>query len=621
MTSQHLIIESLSENNPVLASIDFLRAQFGLSNLECELFDLAASTALWAPVKKLLRLIGTEDGADIHRQLSVLLGRSRQEIRGALLPTANLVRFGMLECLNYADNLAEALLIDDGIREQICTQVESPDTLIATVCDEAKIAEPDAEDFAYLCADLDAVVKYLAGALRQRARGVNVLIHGGPGVGKSAFCRVIASRLEARLFRLHKETGDDCANENQSRWGRWQRAQFFLTAVDQSIVCTDDAQTMFLTQDNTAHHAAGKVRPSVISDWLASNPVPAIWVVNHPSPIPDIVLRSFSFFIEVPLPPPKVRYVLAARALSGSGVRPSFLRSIADNPAVTPSLLAKAADVLSLSGEREPATAEELLERTLRQHQLALGKQAFAMKPLPGTQYSIDELNIDSEFSLDEIIQALAREPSASLCFYGEPGTGKTAFAEHIAEALNRPLVRRRASDLQSKFVGTCEKNLAAMFAEARTMEAVLLLDEADSFLRSRSTTRQSWETSQVNELLQQMESHTGIFICTTNLFELIDSAAMRRFVFKLRFKAMRPEQRERMFLVEGLDGNAPALTEDLRHSLGRLDGLTPGDFAVVKRRFQMVGKRPTAAAFLAALETECLLKAPASFRRIGFLQ
>lgn len=40
------------------------------------------------------------------------------------------------------------------------------------------------------------------------------------------------------------------------------------------------------------------------------------------------------------------------------------------------------------------------------------------------------------------------------------------------------------------------------MFNEARTEKAVLLLDEADSFLRSRKSAEHRWEASQTNELL-----------------------------------------------------------------------------------------------------------------------
>jgi hypothetical protein len=127
---------------------------------------------------------------------------------------------------------------------------------------------------------------------------------------------------------------------------------------------------------------------------------------------------------------------------------------------------------------------------------------------------------------------------------------------------MGQPLIVKQASDLVSKFVGETEQNMAAMFKEATEEKAVLLLDEADSFLLDRRGAQRSYEVTEVNEMLQQMERHDGVFICTTNLLDRIDQAALRRFTFKIRFKPLTPEQRERMFVTEALDGQAERLTE-----------------------------------------------------------
>jgi len=236
------------------------------------------------------------------------------------------------------------------------------------------------------------------------------------------------------------------------------------------------------------------------------------------------------------------------------------------------------------------------------------------------TAYDLALVNTESRFEVGKIIEALRRKGVGTLCFHGPPGTGKTALAEHIAERLQRPLMVRQASDLVSKFVGETEQNMAAMFADAEAEQAVLLLDEADSFLRSRRLAERNYEVSEVNEMLQGMERYAGVFVCTTNLFEELDEAALRRFTFKIRFKALTAAQRERMFVVEALDSAASGLTEEQRDRLAALDQLTPGDFAAVRRQVDVLGTGFEPDEFLSQLEAEHRVKPEVRQRRnIGF--
>jgi SpoVK/Ycf46/Vps4 family AAA+-type ATPase len=238
------------------------------------------------------------------------------------------------------------------------------------------------------------------------------------------------------------------------------------------------------------------------------------------------------------------------------------------------------------------------------------------------TGYDLSLLNVESRFEVPRIVEALRRRGHGSLCFHGAPGTGKTALAEHIAAALQRPLMVRQTSDIASKYVGETEQNMARMFDEAQAESAVLLLDEADSFLRSRRLAERHYEVSEVNEMLQGMERFGGVFICTTNLFDDLDEAALRRFTFKLRFHPLTRAQRERMFVAEALGGDAQRLDDAQRTRLASLDQLAPGDFAAVKRQVEILGEAFEPDEFLSQLEGEHRVKPEVRQRRgIGFVR
>jgi SpoVK/Ycf46/Vps4 family AAA+-type ATPase len=241
-------------------------------------------------------------------------------------------------------------------------------------------------------------------------------------------------------------------------------------------------------------------------------------------------------------------------------------------------------------------------------------------KPQPATipPCSISAVDLKSP----RVVQVLKARPHGTLCFYGPPGTGKSALAEHIATSLDKPLIIKQASDLMSKYIGETEQNMAAMFREAEAEGSILLLDEADSFLQDRRGAQRNYEVTEINEMLQGMKWLHGIFICTTNLMDREDQAALRRFTFKIQFKPLTRSQREALFVAEACSGDAVLLEVALSKRSTALDQLCTGDFAVVRRQANILNSEMTPLEFLEQLETEHRIKPEVrEARSMGFLQ
>jgi MoxR-like ATPase len=210
-----------------------------------------------------------------------------------------------------------------------------------------------------------------------------------------------------------------------------------------------------------------------------------------------------------------------------------------------------------------------------------------------------DTAFINADADLAGIAESLAAARSGRLCLYGPPGTGKTAYGKWLADRLDLPLQTKRASDLLSMWVGESEKKIARTFRQAAEENALLMIDEVDSFLQDRR--------------------FPGVFIASTNLMRNLDQAALRRFDLKIKFDFMTCEQAANLLCRFCANANISAPGPDHLMRLARLRGLTPGDFAVMARRHRF---HPFAScdALIEALEAECAIKEGPQ-AAIGFLQ
>lgn len=144
------------------------------------------------------------------------------------------------------------------------------------------------------------------------------------------------------------------------------------------------------------------------------------------------------------------------------------------------------------------------------------------------------------------------RGHGVSALFSGPPGTGKTAAAGAVAQALEINLYVINLSSIMSKWVGETEENLARVFDEAEASSVALLFDEADSLFGKRSAEMRSandrFANITINYLLQRMETYGGLAILTTNLESAIDTAFSRRITNRVVFPAPDYEYRVRLW-------------------------------------------------------------------------
>ena len=184
--------------------------------------------------------------------------------------------------------------------------------------------------------------------------------------------------------------------------------------------------------------------------------------------------------------------------------------------------------------------------------------------------------------------EPVRRGKGMNILLHGAPGSGKTEFVKYIAATIGRDILFKRGSDLLEMYVGQTEKLIAAAFGEAQAHEAILLIDEADTFFLARERAERNWEISHTNEFLNQMENHSCLVFCCTNFIAHLDRASLRRFHFKLEFLPLDHKKAAALFRSY-FDEFVEALPADMEieSALNRVGNLTPGDFRAVRQRLQ----------------------------------
>jgi SpoVK/Ycf46/Vps4 family AAA+-type ATPase len=147
-------------------------------------------------------------------------------------------------------------------------------------------------------------------------------------------------------------------------------------------------------------------------------------------------------------------------------------------------------------------------------------------------QWQMEQAMLHAQYRLNTLPSVIGRKTGYRLLLSGLPGTGKSMGAEALATALNRPLVKLDLSTVLSKWLGETEKLLGQVFDVAEAAGAVLVLDEAESLLRQRSSGASGGGGmgTGVAYMLTRLDRYTGVLVATTNRIEDLDEAFFRRF-------------------------------------------------------------------------------------------
>lgn len=163
-------------------------------------------------------------------------------------------------------------------------------------------------------------------------------------------------------------------------------------------------------------------------------------------------------------------------------------------------------------------------------------RKSFDDLILPTTVKSITDDFIEEHFRAD-ILRSYGLEPRHKIILSGKPGTGKTSFAEALAERLMVPLYMVRYDALIGSYLGETAMRLRQLFDFASSRKCILFFDEFDTIGKERGDVHELGEIKRVVSSLllmtDSLPSYT-IVIGASNHAELLDRAIWRRFQIRI---------------------------------------------------------------------------------------
>jgi len=291
--------------------------------------------------------------------------------------------------------------------------------------------------------------------------------------------------------------------------------------------------------------------------------------------------RQVPYRCDAPPPGPDARAALWAAELNEAGAPGLDAAAVTRPFRLTSEQVRRAASAARLQARAagRPLDGDDLRAGARAQNAAGLERLARRMEPA----VSFDDLVLPADVAgqlRDLTVRARHRElvlerwgmagassrrRGLTALFAGASGTGKTMAAEALAGEMGLDLYVVDLASVVDKYVGETEKNLDRIFAEAESVNGVLLFDEADALFGKRSEVSDAhdrYANVEVAYLLQRMELFEGIAILATNLRSNLDEAFARRLDLLIDFPE--PEAEHRLRLWRRCLGSAAPCADDL---------------------------------------------------------
>ena len=309
----------------------------------------------------------------------------------------------------------------------------------------------------------------------------------------------------------------------------------------------------------------------------------------------EVVLEELCSTPEAPAPALVLRAKLQLRAGEIEAAVRSYKRALATDPLAADPTLAEHLGVRPAPAGS--ADEEEIVDGRQRQRlgedqaaDVTVERPRIAFSDVGGMGEVKEEIRLKIIYPLQhaELYRSYGKAIGGGILLYGPPGCGKTHLARATAGEIKAGFISIGINDVLDMWIGQSEKNLHAVFEQARKARpCVLFFDEVDALAASRTDLKHSAGRQVINQFLSELDgvqvSNDGVLIlAATNAPWHLDAAFRRPGRFDRILFVPPPDAAARAEILRVLLTGKPVDGIDHAHVAKKTDGFSGADLKAV---------------------------------------
>jgi hypothetical protein len=467
-------------SNRLARNIRCLSATLGMSAGERRLLRLAVLRWLFEPLELALSVCGKVHQLDASRLLAAAIDSPSGLVFQSLEPSRSLRASGLLSTAQFPCRVPDLLRLPTGLAEDVIFNAKGAEAVLARLCRISAPAKLKRQDFPQAASEIDVIVAMLKSMDNLPRLGMNVLIYGTPGTGKTEFARMVSAEVGHQLLEVPCVDGDEDPLNAERRFLAYWTCQRIAAAQSRGMVLFDEAEDVFPPLPKgigqTAADNARGPRKAWINSMLESNAVPTIWTSNSIHQIEDSILRRFDLVFELLPPGLRLRRAITDRYLGSLGISPEMLERLARTRTLVPAHVERLAAVLAPiqdSGEDASRACATAINHHLREfHGVACAMESTA-------RFSGDVVPPVSDRSISRVAQDIVGSHARRIIVKGRSASDRRSWCDCLARHLDRDL---SVISLLLYFHpnGPDHRHLARRLDRSLRADEIVLLDDVD---------------------------------------------------------------------------------------------------------------------------------------------